>query len=274
MNSADPNGRQQPNKNLIPEKPKENWTKFPNPYLDNIDAFTPSEFTIIGVMVRKNLGFQRTDYEFSLTYLCRKSGLTRKTATKATNGLKEKGFIEELKNGDRRVRRFKLVWKKPEEEKTCDTGALEIPIPVEILPTHLQTDSIKEMLQKHALEHAAEFVKKYMEYALKNCDKKTEDSFRAFLDKSMTGKWKIGDPNPPTPADPKCDHEWIESMPDKKTGKPFFYCKKCMVARDENPKSDPKETCQHHDSDRKRTKDGGSICKCGARFDKWSKRVG
>ena len=41
------------------DKPLENWTKFPNCILDNIDKFKPAELKIIALMVRKNLGYDK-----------------------------------------------------------------------------------------------------------------------------------------------------------------------------------------------------------------------
>ncbi|MCP4156525.1 MAG: hypothetical protein GY757_52915 [bacterium] len=189
-------------------------------------------------MVRKNLGFQDTNFEFSLTFLCRKTGMTHKTATKAVDGLLKKNSIKELTNGDRRVRRFQVVWKTPEEEKVFD-DPLEIPIPEDVLPPHLQTESIKDVLRKHVREHvqkqASDWVEQYVLYALKNCSgKQDEDTFRAYLDQSMIDEWRIGKQKPPAPSptDPKkiCDHEFAETANGGKM------CRKCdrIIDKDGN----------------------------------------
>jgi hypothetical protein len=96
------------------EKPIENWTKFPNCILDHLDQFTPMEFKVLGLMVRKNLGFDNPNKAFSIQYLCDKLNISqRKTVRKAVRGLLDKGSIVETGKGKRGVRMFEINWIAP-----------------------------------------------------------------------------------------------------------------------------------------------------------------
>ena len=70
------------------EKPSENWTKFPNNLLDNIDKFTLPEWKIISIMVRKTLGFTNPNHEFSLSYLMVKLDLSKGAVNQALKTLR------------------------------------------------------------------------------------------------------------------------------------------------------------------------------------------
>jgi len=60
------------NLNEKEKSPNNSWTKFPNSILDNLDKFTPSEFKVLGLMVRKNLGYQTPNKKFSKRYTSKK----------------------------------------------------------------------------------------------------------------------------------------------------------------------------------------------------------
>jgi hypothetical protein len=90
-----------------------NWTKFPNNILDNLNLFRPTEFMILAYMIRQNLGFEKPNTKFSLTYLQNNTGLDRKTVVKAIKGLLEKGSIIEKQIGARGLKNYEISWNKP-----------------------------------------------------------------------------------------------------------------------------------------------------------------
>ena len=102
--------------NFIPvERPTENWTKFPNCILDNLDKFTPMECKILMLMVRENYGYQQPNMKFSLTYLCEQTGNSKPTVIKAVDGLLEKESIKVVHVGEKGVRFFDINWVSPKE---------------------------------------------------------------------------------------------------------------------------------------------------------------
>lgn len=99
------------------ETPKENWTRYPNCILDNLGAFSGSELKVLSAIVRKNLGFNGSTKEFSITFLNKKAGIKdHKTVIKAIEGLIKKGSIHEINSGMRKVRRFEILWKSPDAD--------------------------------------------------------------------------------------------------------------------------------------------------------------
>ena len=102
--------------NIIPiEKPTENWTKFPNCILDNLDKVTPMECKILMLMVRKNYGYQQPNMKFSLTYICREIGHGKDAVIKAIDGLLKKQSIKVIETGKQGVRYFDINWVPPIE---------------------------------------------------------------------------------------------------------------------------------------------------------------
>lgn len=95
------------------EKPSENWTKFPNCILDHLDQFTPIEFKILGLMVRKNLGFENPNYEFSIRYISEELASDKNTVSKGLKGLINKGSIFVVGQKNRGTRLFKINWIEP-----------------------------------------------------------------------------------------------------------------------------------------------------------------
>jgi hypothetical protein len=92
--------KQQPEESMCEEtafmgikKPTENWTKFPNCILDNLEYFTPAEVKIIALMVRKNLGFQNPNYKFANAYIQAKTNMVKNTIKAALDSLIAKQII-------------------------------------------------------------------------------------------------------------------------------------------------------------------------------------
>ncbi len=97
------------------ERPFENWTKFPNCILDNLEQFSHVELKILCLMVRKNIGYDNPNKMFSISYLCKKLGHNRTSVAKSINGLVEKQSIKVLKTGARGIRFFDINWIKPKK---------------------------------------------------------------------------------------------------------------------------------------------------------------
>lgn len=139
---------------IRPDQPTENWTKFPNNLLDNIDIFDPPEWKIISLMIRKTLGFSNPNYDFSVDYIALKTGLNRSTVMKKTSSLLEKGAIKPLENGTRGKGRFTVNWsvKRPvgesdQSEKATRTGRPKRPEPVG------ESDTLKETIDRQDLKN-------------------------------------------------------------------------------------------------------------------------
>jgi hypothetical protein len=100
-------------KKIAPEKPIENWTKFPNNILDNIEIFSPSEFKVLSFMIRKNLGYSNPDKRFSISYLVSKLNMSKQTVVKSVKDLLEKESIIDIEKGQRGTSRYDINWTAP-----------------------------------------------------------------------------------------------------------------------------------------------------------------
>ncbi len=95
------------------DRPKENWTKYPNCILDNIHIYSPSAFKVISLMVRKNIGYEKPNKNFSLSYISLKTKMGKPTSSKAVQELLKLGSIMEVGTGARGVKLYDIVWKAP-----------------------------------------------------------------------------------------------------------------------------------------------------------------
>jgi len=137
------------------EKPVENWTKFPNCILDNLEKFKPAELKILCLMVRKNLGFSNPTKQFSIGYIEKKCRMDRKTVIKNIDSLLEIGSIVILKTGKRNIRYFEINWIEPVEnlnrwKKSTSTSGKITPVLVEkIHPVLDNTSEIKQSTRNY-----------------------------------------------------------------------------------------------------------------------------
>lgn len=135
--------------NLQPEQPQENWTKFPNNLLDNINQFDGNEFRILGLMIRKNLGFQNPNREFSGSYVAVKIGISKPTAIKTLDSLVKRNVIKIVGTGSRGVRKYQVLWQTPlvkesnQSNNLTSTDKNPLPLPVKKLNT-LKENKVKE----------------------------------------------------------------------------------------------------------------------------------
>ena len=73
------------------------YTKTPNDIFDNWDYFSFIELKIIGPIIRQNFGFEKENNNFSLSYLMRRTGMSKPSIIKGLKSLKEKKIIIQLK---------------------------------------------------------------------------------------------------------------------------------------------------------------------------------
>ncbi len=91
-------------------KPTENWTKFPNCILDNLEEFNPYEFKILGLMVRKTLGYSDPNCQFSIRYLVQKLGISKSKVIESLKSLEESETIIVIGTGKRGIKLYNVNW--------------------------------------------------------------------------------------------------------------------------------------------------------------------
>ncbi|MCK5077858.1 MAG: conserved phage C-terminal domain-containing protein [Calditrichia bacterium] len=129
-------------------KPVENWTKYPNCILDNLDKFKSNEIKIISLMVRKNHGFDNPNCKFSVRYISKKTNLSRPTVMKAIDNLIKMESIKVVGTAERGLRLFNIKWEKPlvknidRSNSFTSTGKISLPDPVKNI------DQVKEQQSK------------------------------------------------------------------------------------------------------------------------------
>lgn len=96
--------------------PLENWTKFPNCVLDNIDKYTPAEFKILAFMIRKNLGYDKPNKLYALKYLVLKTKMAKPTVHTAIKGLLQKDSIT-LSGKKNAINSYEVNWNEPKSDK-------------------------------------------------------------------------------------------------------------------------------------------------------------
>ena len=74
--------------------PTGNFTRVPNFLLDLVGTITPSEFSVLMFMVRKNLGYQNPNRMFAVRYLAAKLDMGKDTIMKCLNRLMALGLIK------------------------------------------------------------------------------------------------------------------------------------------------------------------------------------
>jgi len=98
-------------------KPTENWTKFPNCILDNLEDITGNELKVLALMIRKNIGYQSPNKKFSQRYIESKINMSRNTVIKSLDSLKEKKLIKEIGSAERGLKIYDILWNKPVVQK-------------------------------------------------------------------------------------------------------------------------------------------------------------
>ncbi len=135
---------------MKPQKPTENWTKFPNCILDSISVFSPQEFQVLAFMIRKNLGYTNPNKMFSVRYIQENVGMSRPTVMNVINGLLEKESLIIIGEGAKGIRYFDINWDVPVDKdlnrsKTfTDTGKKDLPVQVKKIDQVLDTTKTKQ----------------------------------------------------------------------------------------------------------------------------------
>lgn len=96
------------------DKPTENWTRFPNSILDNLDQFEPNEFKVLAFVIRKNLGWRdRANRRFAVRYVAARLNMADRTAWAAIQGLEKKGLIHCIDRERSGLKLYEVTWKIP-----------------------------------------------------------------------------------------------------------------------------------------------------------------
>lgn len=142
------------------DEPLENWTKFPNCILDNLDVFDNEEFKILGLMVRKNLGYQNPNHEFSARYISVKTGMSKPTVLKRLAKLLDKGSIQIIGIGKRGIHKYGINWTRPLTREAVNpvnrstgltaTGKPALPLPVNGVDQVKENSSIRNHSKRQA----------------------------------------------------------------------------------------------------------------------------
>lgn len=100
------------------EKPTENWTRFPNSILDNLDQFEPNEFKVLAFVIRKNLGWRdRANRRFAVRYVAARLNMADRTAWAAIQGLEKKGLIHCIDRERSGLRLYEVTWRTPKKSR-------------------------------------------------------------------------------------------------------------------------------------------------------------
>ncbi len=98
------------------ESPKENWSKFPNGFLDNLDKFSPQATQAMCLIVRQTQ-YSRPNHRFSARYVALKTGMSRSAASRALGELTEKGATIRHGSGKGETGVYSIRWVSQKEEK-------------------------------------------------------------------------------------------------------------------------------------------------------------
>lgn len=128
------------------EQPKENWTRFPNCILDNLDRYNGNELKVLAFMVRKTMGWHGSEpnYMFAAEYVAKKLDISEKTARTAIDGLEKSGSIKNVgREGKAGIKLYVVNWTRP--VKFTDRPEPSRPVKItgnarQNLPTVLETN--------------------------------------------------------------------------------------------------------------------------------------
>jgi len=128
------------------EQPKENWTRFPNCILDNLDRYNGNELKVLAFMVRKTMGWHGSEpnYMFAAEYVAKRLDMSEKTARTAIDGLEKSGSIKNVgREGKAGVKLYVVNWTRP--VKITDRPEPSRPVKItgdarQNLPTVLETN--------------------------------------------------------------------------------------------------------------------------------------
>lgn len=135
------------------DKPTENWTRFPNSILDNLDQFEPNEFKVLAFVIRKNLGWRdRANRRFAVRYVSARLNMADRTAWAAIQGLEKKGLIHCIDRERSGLKLYEVTWKIPVKSRrvrgvaknaTGQRVAKNTTLPLQKMQTVLETKVIE-----------------------------------------------------------------------------------------------------------------------------------
>lgn len=95
------------------DKPTENWTRFPNCILDNLEKYTGNELKVLALMIRKTMGFRdKANKKFAAKYVAVKLDISEKTAWECMLNLEARGSIRCIGREWHGLKLYEIVWRK------------------------------------------------------------------------------------------------------------------------------------------------------------------
>lgn len=172
------------------DKPHENWTRFPNNILDNLESFSPPEVKLLCWIVRQNLGWgDQGNTRFSISYLQKNTGLSNRCVIDSIASLIEKGALERLESPGQ-TSHFSVVWGQVpmnEVHRTYERGS-QVPMnEVHTIKETIQINKNKETSSEFCLDEPQQD---------RNADSRKIESEYRNLYKTLTGRearWKKKD---------------------------------------------------------------------------------
>lgn len=136
------------------DKPTENWTRFPNCVLDNLDKYTGNELKVLAMMIRKTMGFRdKSNKKFAAKYVAAKLGISEKTAWECLINLELRGAIRCIGKEWHGLKLYEIVWRKAsdaERKKSRTVKVTEQDSSVKV--TVLAQEKLRTVLDNHNIK--------------------------------------------------------------------------------------------------------------------------
>jgi len=94
---------------IVIETPRENWSKFPNSYLDNLHLFDPYETQAFCLVVR-NASYTKPNHRFSARYVALKTGMGKNKAHDSMQELVRKGALTQHESPKGLPAKYSIRW--------------------------------------------------------------------------------------------------------------------------------------------------------------------
>lgn len=109
------------------DKPTENWTRFPNCVLDNLDKYTGNELKVLALMIRKTMGFRdKANKKFAAKYVAAKLDISEKTAWECLINLETRGAIRCIGREWHGLKLYEIVWRKASDAERKKSRTVKI----------------------------------------------------------------------------------------------------------------------------------------------------
>ena len=109
------------------DKPTENWTRFPNCILDNLDKYTGNELKVLALMIRKTMGFRdKANKKFAAKYVAAKLDISEKTAWECLINLETRGAIRCIGREWHGLKLYEIMWRKANDAERKKSRTVKI----------------------------------------------------------------------------------------------------------------------------------------------------